>query len=325
MILIKQHNSHQVAHLYEHLFCMAIDDFFYENKLFPYVDYGYTAKTIYGVFYFAIDLHTEKAKKLEGSIQRLKISLEKAALHAAIIQLGSEMECNLGVIGESTPNWKVVWEELLIIEGKPWRNIKDVDIIDPRTAKLVPGSIYILKNKTLLPVRKVNVTFALDKEFVDGHKDLLPLYHEIGEMMAENVRANLYRGVGFYSMGITRSPKNQALKLIHAFHISEAYPLKMSLVSESIEESLFGLYQFGAFQRLMTQLRNVSHSDPNKIFPGVNHIFEQTGLITGEKGWRRIATEDNCEMILSHMKVSIEADASSISLDIATTFKLDKQ
>jgi hypothetical protein len=323
MILIKQHNSHQVAHLYEHLFVMAVDDFFFKKKLFAYLDYEYTARTIYGVLYFAIDLHTEEAKKFEGDIHSLEIPLKDTAIHTAIIQLGSELKHNLGVVGKDTADLNAIREELLAIEKKPWQSIKDVSTIDPRVAKLVPGSLYIPQDKTILPVRKVNVTFALDKEFADGHKELLPLYNEINELMSENMRTDLYYLFGFYSMGKTRWPKDKAFKLIHAFHISETYPLNFSLVGDAVEDSLLDLYECKAFQRLITQLHDADHSKPDKIFPGVNYTFKQTGLIVGEKGWQRIATDENCDKILSHMKVTISTGRSRVSLNVTSTLDVE--
>jgi hypothetical protein len=317
MILIKQHNSHQAAHLYEHMFCMAVDDFFYDNKLFPYLDYHYIAKTVRGTIYFSIYLHTEESKKLEGEIRDLKIYNEDKDLHIAIIQLGSELKHNLGHTSErDSTDWSAVQEELSTIEKKPWQNTADVDVIDPQATRLVHGSLYIPQDKTAIPVRKVNVAFTLDKDFADDHKELLPLYNEISELMSENTCAELYGMFGFYSVAITRSPKNKVIKLTHSFHVADVYPLKLPLVRDTIEDSIIDLDEDKAFQRLIARLHVADHSTPDEALMGVNYVFKQTGLIVGAKGWQRIATDENCEKILAHMKVTVSTGHSRLSMNV---------
>ncbi len=297
---------------------MAVDDFFYDNKLFPYLDYEYTAKTIGGVLNFEIDLYTQEAKDLSSHVRQLKISITDDALHIAVLQLNAELQHNLAATGEETVNWNAVREELLTIESKPWQNIEEVDIIDLHASKLVPGSFYTPQDKTAVTVREASVTFALDEEFAKEHRELLPLHCELSELMSENVRADLYSRFGFYSAGTTRNDDGLTLELTHTFHILHLDPTKLSSIREAVEDSIIDLYKLEVFQRLTAQLHNANHSDPDKIFPGVNHIFKQTNLIVGEKGWKRIATKDNCKMLLSHMKLSISAGQSSTSLDVAS-------
>lgn len=187
----------------------------------------------------------------------------------------------------------------------------------------MPGSLYTPQDKTTIPVRKVNVAFALDKSFADGHIDILPLYNEISELMSENVRIGLYKECGFYSMDKTHSPRSQTIKLVHAFHVSENYPLDPLLVGDVVEDSLLDLYEFDAFSRLTMQLHDVDYTDSDKIFPGVNYTFKQTGLIVGKKGWQRIATEDNCKLILSHMKLTGSTGRNRVSLNLASTLGIE--
>lgn len=104
MIIIKQNNSHQVAHLYEHLFCMAVEDLFYHKHLFPYVDYQLSSQMLRGgIIYVNITLHTSEAKQLIDKLPELTIPLNDRSIHTAIIQIISEKEQYLGTRGVALP------------------------------------------------------------------------------------------------------------------------------------------------------------------------------------------------------------------------------
>lgn len=318
MILIKQHNSHEVAHLYEHLFGMAVDDLFYDHKLFPYLDYEYVAKTIRGVLYFSLVLHTIKARRLKSAIYGIRISVVDETFYTAIIQLSTELKHNVSVVGNNIANWNAVREELLEIDKSPWQKIDDVDIIEPKLIKLIPGSLYIPRDKTALPIREISVRFAINGNLTNN-KELLPLYSEISELMSENVRADLYSQFGLYSIDVRRDYKNKAWELTHIFNVVDINPPNRQSLSEAVENSLIDLRDSGAFQRLTGQLRNADFNDTSKASPGVHHIFKQTGLLVGEKGWQRIATTDNCDIIRSNIKVILAIDQEEAPVDVSLT------
>jgi|GEM_PF-1579744 len=318
MILIKQHNSLQVANLYQRLFMAAVDDLFYDHELFPYLDYEYTATTLGGVVQFGIDLYTKEAKDLSENIRETKISLDNEIFHATILQLATSLQHNVSVANEGSINWDVVREELLLLDSKPWQDIKDVDIIDPKHTAFVPGSFYIPKDKTKLEIRKIRVTFQLDEEFTDQHKELLPLYCELSEFMSENIYVDLYSNFGFYSMDADYNSKTRAHELTHLFHTVELSAVKPSSVRKVVEESVSDLHEFKAFHRLTSHLHHASHTKADAFFPGVNRTFRRTHLIVGEKGWQRIATDENCRKILSHMYIVIGVGRSKTSVNIAS-------
>jgi hypothetical protein len=301
---------------------MAVDDFFYDNNFFPYLDYEFTGRVFHDVIYFNIAFNTTEAKRLADKLPHLTVSLDDKEFHTAIIQIGSELEHNLGVAGKDTPDWDAVRDELRGIEARPWRSIDDIDVINPRDVRLVPGSLYVPQDKTKMPARKVKVTYALDPTFAERHKDLLPLYWQLAILMSENIKADLYAKFGFYSKGITRKPKHRVNKLIHLFHISPLVPLDLPYVREMIELSLLALRDAKAFKRLAADLRLATHDDTDHILPGPHYMFERTDVLIGAKGWHRIATDENCGLILSHMKVTVSTGRERASTKIGSVLDL---
>lgn len=221
-------------------------------------------------------------------------------------------------MGDGTANWHAVREELLAVESTPWQDIEDISIIDLHATKLVAGSMYIPQDKTMHAAHEARITFAFNKKFTKEHRELLPLCSELSELLSKNVRADLYSQFGFYSTGTTCHNKGRGFELIHTFDVLQLNPTKLSQVHKVVEDSIFDLHKLKGFQRLMAQLRHPRHNNRDKIFPSVNYIFKQTNLIIGKKGWQRIATKSNCDIVLSHMELSINIGDDTASLGVAS-------
>jgi len=325
MILIKQHNSQQVAHLYEHLFCMAVDGFFYEASLYPYLDYDISARVFPGgLIYADIALHTPDAKALKDKVTSISIALDDRSLNAATIQLMSELEQSLGVTGDKAPDFDAVRKELGVIDSSPWNDIDEVDLIDSRSIRLVAGSIYLTKEKKEMPARRVRVSFSLSQGFADAHLDLLPVFWLLARLMSANVLAALYSRDGFYGKGISHTPKGRTTRLIHDFNIVPHYPLDLKAVLATIEDALLDLHDTGAFTRLIADLHSISHGNSNHIFPDPEYMFNRTGLLLGTKGWNRIATDENCNLILSHMKVTVSTGRNRASVKVGQVLDIEQ-
>jgi hypothetical protein len=322
MILIKQHNSHTVAHLYEHLFGMAIDDFFYDNKLFPYLDYDVIARTIHGIIYIDITLNTDEAKELIDRLPDLKISLGEPSFDVAIGQISSELRYVLGIVGGSEPNWGAVRDELREIEAKQWQNIDDVDILDPRKSELIQGALYEPKHKKKIKTRKIEVSYELDEKFANEHKEMRPLFTQISSVMSENVRADLYSEFGFYAYELKFEPEFHARRLVRSFRFPYAAHLDIKEVYEVIHNSLVDLSDAGAYNRFIGQLKQVKSTDLGILFPNPYNNYKHTDVVIGAKGWNRIATDANCNMLLSQMVVHLRIDEKIISIKLNDLFKI---
>ncbi len=301
---------------------MAVDNFFYERKLYPYLDYDLTARVFHGVIHAHFDLNTKEAKRLADELPKITVPLDDATLHTALVQIFAEKEHNLGVTGKETADWNAVREELGKIDAQPWQHIDEIDIINPQDTKLVHGSVYVPRDIVKMPARKARVTFELDASFADQHSELLLLYWHVAMLISENVVADFYATFGFYSKAMTRRPKHRATKIVHLFHIPPAYPLELPKVRDEIEDSILDLHDAKAFQRLTTELRLATHVDSERILPGPHFMYERTELLAGSKGWERIATDENCDLILSHMKVTVSTGRSRASTRIGPLLNL---
>lgn len=322
MILIKQHNSQQVAHLYEHIFCVALDDFFYENKLFPYLDFDIVGRTFRGVIYVKIHLYTDAAKRLAKKIPGVEIYFDEQKLNIAIIQLGAELQEVLGIAGEGNDSKKILAEELYVLDQQSWKDIDDVAVVDLHKAELIPGALYRVDGAKKLPTKKNEVLYSVDDAFTGSHRDVLPLFPDIAQLISASVRAVLYGQFGFYPDGFSFAPENQTAELVHSFRTAQSLKFSVNDVRVAVEDTIGELHKEKAFERLTGELGRVTDYDSDVIVSDPYAVYERTGVIIGVKGWQQIATKENCDMILAHMKVTIKVGDESTSFNVASALKL---
>ncbi|HMH70008.1 MAG TPA: hypothetical protein VK502_01290 [Candidatus Saccharimonadales bacterium] len=315
MILLKQHTSPQVAHLYEHLFGMALDDFFYEEELFNYVDYVFHAYTLLpgGIVCVDISLYTDKAKLLANKISMLTVALDDRSINTAIAQLIAEEERQLGMT--SIEN---IRKELSEIEAQSWRDIDDVDEIDPKHLDLMHGALYTPQNAEKVAAQKFGIAFILDQTFTEGNRELLPLFWQLATVIHESVAAALYREVGCYSKNVTRTYTRETTKLTRFFHINPGLPVEASNALAIVGDVLLDLHATGTFKRFITELATTSFNDPHRPAPDPALMFNPGAVLIGAKGWRRIATDANCKLVLSRMKVMVSAGRKRSSLKVGS-------
>lgn len=316
MILIKQHNSHQVAHFYEHLFCITIDDFFYDNKLFPYLDYDVTGHTIHGLVYIEINLYTKKAKQLAEKLHDLKIAIDDHVLNIVLIQLGSELKQTLGLQEPLNHGKKVLAEELHVLNAQPWKTIDGIDAIDPRKTELVPGGLFILKEKKEISTKKIEISYEINNDFAKEHKELLPLFTQIANLTGTNIAAALNCQLGFYPDGTDYTPEHHVRKVLYSSRLAKSVEFDVKHVLEVAKATLGDLSKEKAFTRLANELNQVAIANPEHVFPDPYTMYKRTDIVIGAKGWQRIATDENCKLLLSHMEVCVTMEKEKASIKV---------
>ena len=171
LILIKPSSSIDLAHLYEHIFCMHIEELFYNNHLFQYLDYSLVGKTYHGsVVYVDLELYTENAIRLANEVSTLTLTLNKKVLFTAMVQLLAEEEEPLGSTGYDN-----VKRALEALHKQPWQNVDDIELVDAKEIRKKTSPFYIAEGKAR-PARKLTTSILLDPDFATSHRELLPLF-----------------------------------------------------------------------------------------------------------------------------------------------------
>lgn len=318
MILIKQHNSHHVARLYMHLFCMAVDNFFYNKRLFPYLDYDLSTRVVRGIIYVNISLYTPQANQLADELPRLKVPLDNESRTIAIVQIVADKKQFFGVTGKKQPDFEALNKELIVLDDSSWQDVDKFDLVSPQDNQLVHGAFYPLPDRGEVAVSDVNVAFSLDKAFADVHGELLPLFWHLAMVTSAGIGRELYVQVGFFGTGISRSPKNRATRLVRHYRATTEVALLTKDIRDMAEDVIVDLDENDAYRRMTTELRSATHNKSKRMLPNPIYMYDRTGIILGAKGWQRIATDVNCNLILSHMKVTVSTGRNRASIKVGS-------
>ncbi len=304
-----------------HLFCMAVDNFFYDKQLFPYLDYDINTRVVRGIIYVQINLYTSQAKQLTDELPKLQIPLDDESRTMAILQIAVDKQQVFGIVGDEEPDFEALNKKLSALDTHPWQDADSFELVVPQDNQLVSGEFYPLPDKGEVATSEVNVAFSLDESFADAHGELLPLFWNLAMLTSETIGRELYENAGFYGIATSHEPKNRATTLVRHYRAASDVVQKLNGIRELVEGAILDLDDGDAYKRITTELESVSLSTTDRTFPNPLAMHDRTGIILGAKGWKRIATDENCDLILSNMKVSVSAGSERASIDVRETIE----
>lgn len=302
LTLIKQYSAVQVGHLYEHIFCMQLDNFFNERHLYPYIDYMLMGKTYYGgIIYINLELYSDSAIELADAVARLETSFSNASISVAIKQMVAERE----VVYSST-GYDNVQRELQQIQEQSWQNIDTVGLVDAKDIHKKRGALYI-DNYTQRVAKKLFVTISLDVKFARENRELIPLFRQLAWLIISSLQSVLPSSYGYYSFDDKYKNSKDALSLTNVFKVAYADDpnVDLDIVLHKCLEVVDGLRRHNAFKRFLQDLRDTSYYNRLNHAPNPERNYEDTHIFVGSQGWNRIARKHNGELLLDCMTIEV--------------------
>jgi hypothetical protein len=310
LILIKQSPAIQLGHLYEHIFSAHVDTFLYDHHLFSQLDYSLTGKMYYGgIVYIDIELYTDVAVALADAIPTLAIDLSERTISIAASQILAEKEEPLG--GTGYDNVKRALEDL---HKEPWQNIDEVELVDTKKIRKKTGSFYIAEGK-MLPARKLTTSIFLDGQFAASHRELLPLFRQFALLITSSLQGVLADTYGYFSHDDAYKDRGTVVGVMNTFKVANGNDLEVDL-SDTLTtclEVVSDLQQYKAFGRYMDELREISHYNYPDSAPNIEKSYEDTLIFIGPKGWQKIATRENYELLIKHMSIEVKFGRNKVS------------
>lgn len=304
IILIKQSPAIQLAHLYEHLFCSAVDKLFYARGLFPYLDYTLTGKTHQaGIIYIKLETYTSKACELLNRLADVKIDLSDTSLTIASNQLIAEKQ--FAYDGSSAA---IVTKALKELEDVPWLDLDALTSIDTHGMRRVSMPYYIATTHPL-PAKKLTVELAIDKDFIDAFRELTPLFRLVCFLISDTYEMRLMDKFGVYSLdGIYLSTKYRSL-----FRVAPNSIIDHRALLDEIVAIITYISTHKGFKRLANELSRTSYKSLSRLAPDPLQNLTDTRILQGSVGWQQIAASAHIEQLLSHLEISIKFGGVRIS------------
>jgi len=306
LILLKQSGVVQLAHLYEHIFCSQLDTFLRSHNLYQHLDYSIDGKSYSGIVYIEIDLYTNQAKKHISHIATLDIGLNEDVVLVAVNQILAEKQVSLGGADYSTIN-----KALSKLDKQPWQSLDDLNFIDKLDIQQTSHPFYIAEGEAK-PSKEMRINLVLDKEITTSHRELLPLYQQLSHLIRSNLVSDLCDEHGYYSVEDSFKLSSKEAVASNFFRVGRA-SVNLEDICNTIVLLVDSMKREAVFNRFAAQLQEVNYLDWQNIAPNAQKIYVETGIFIGTAGWQRVATKENCELLLNHTMVEVKFETDAIS------------
>ena len=289
-----------IAHIYEHIFVNALDNFFMSKKLFRYLDYQIDARAYFnGLVYINIDLFSEEAMALETEIPKIKVDTSESEIDGALWQILAEFRSRL---------WSTegqIEKHIQTLAKQPWVDIKDFDVTNIANlySKTTEEDIEFTKTAAKY-FKTLKCEFVLNPKWARNNQDLIPLFAILTYVLSDSIAAMLAVDFYYFNTGstYTYNPKTYKEAVNLCSHIEQNPKLSDEL--EACKDCIDDLLAAGAIEKLVNQLQNVS-CEPGTGSPDEIKLYDSTGFFVGAQGWHRIATIKNALEILNNITLKI--------------------
>ncbi len=312
IILVKQHRTIQLGHLYEHLFLARLKEFFYENRVYKSLDLAMWGTTYEqaGVIELVCELYSKKAQKLANDIKNVHIDFEEAVITAQLQAIAAEESQRLHV-----SNKQDVLDELQKLDKQEWSHIEAIDFIDSKAFRRRNNPIY-LTDRLAPPARKLLVEIKLDRIFLATHREMAPIFNVIARWLLltcsdqVTIRHGLFGGelYGDYS----------SLRVTSELLVAGYGGVRVDIqeICSDIEHVVSAMTTRSMVARYANEFQSISYGNAPSLAPDTERLLVQAGVYMGERGWKLHATKENIENLLRHMSLELTFGRQKISVPL---------
>lgn len=305
ILLIKQHPTIQLGHLYEHLFMRRVNEYFYENRLFKYLDY-YAQGTTYeqgGIITVDCELYSKDAKELGHHIKDLRMNFDEdnRNISTALYQIAAEESERLYISSK-----KEVLAELKRLDSESWKNIDEFTLLDTRGFRRKNKPIYLTTQRR--PKSSIlRISLKLDKKFLVDNRMLSPLFMIIGRIILFTIGNRIAAEHGAYAGSEICVKENSSTMFYDLFITKEVSAmLSNEEIKSTSEKTVKYLLNKTTREHIVTQLASINYGKDPFVAPNVDRLFKESNLLIGSIGWREIATLKNVNDILNHILIEVK-------------------
>ena len=301
--LVKTTSQPALGHFYEHLICMEIKKSLYDQGFFKRVDYSLTGTTYDIGGLIEIDIHIygkDIPRTVVNSLRTITCDIDELKFTTALQQIYAE-EGNLLHVGD----YEDIVQAITDLDAEPWQDIRNISTIDATTSQINDENMYYVDADPLKP-QKIITTITLDKVFTSKNRKLLPLFYQLAKVSLFTTQDVLCNNHGYYVEEFTH--KNNKSKAIIYKNYSDARIISAESLSNQQIKAIQYIQSSQGFERMLTWLQSVSYETSYWEAPNPEEIYNETGIYTGEAGWSKIAIQDNVDLLLQNITITVQGD-----------------
>lgn len=309
LVLIKSHTNPVIAHIYEHIFCYALEEFFLKNHMFTYIDYSYGAVTYRsGLIHITINLFTTEAQKISDEIRSITPSFDEDTVSVAILEIMAEKQIKID------GDYQKLEGQLRKLHQLNWDEVNEVGFRDDIKRKRSHG-VADEYDASGSDFREMKITADLNSVTVNSPRETsLPLFHIIAEAILNNLsdllaRDYAYHGYESYTTNYTASKTAMTRKYrVHKKQID-----RLTTEIEDSEQLIDDMLEHGFIDKVIDYLSSVSYSAPLKA-PDEMSLYEQSGILIGAKGWATLADEKLIKAVMNNLSITFQLGKNKITI-----------
>jgi len=296
--LFKPTKHIQLGHLYEHIFCDRVVEYLFDKNVFASVDYVLDGKMYHGgIMVIEFAAYTKDAEILLGEIESLRLAINEEVMLNAWNQVESEKQELFGHTG-----FDHIIAGLKELDAIPWQTFETLNVIDVNDLRRQTKPFYISSNK-MKPTKKLMIDFFVQDTFNHSKRELLPLANRVLAVIGMNLQYFLTREAGIYFDDESTHYDKKTLTYRLLFKTYPDFEFSDAQLHDSVAYILDKLRSGGAFQRLCNELKTIAPFTEYWMAPPIQWLYESTYQVVGQKGWRRLATEENVREVLYSIQV----------------------
>lgn len=290
----------QLGHLYEHLYCGYLEQFFRSHNVHPYLDYKLIGRTYYGgIIYIECILYTEKAIKLLDHIAMIDPDFSEDSVYTHFSQIIAEHHRPFGGLGIGK-----ITAALKEIHSQAWQHIDSYMYTDYKALRTQSGPVYIAEGKEWSPKKiYTNMTFATNNG--SGDRKLLPLFRQVALFINATLQSSLPFEFGYFSHDDAFKTKPQQAVFSNTFYVDKDQDIYLDEISTTIIENIRDLLNKDTILRFLNEFQTISYKDKPFVAPDIGSTYEDTLLIVGSIGWKDLASIENITDVLDHTSVDV--------------------
>lgn len=299
LFLFKICDAFQLAHLYEHLYYAHIDTLFRNKGYYQPIDYSIDASTYAdGVVTIAIELYNSKIPDdFLQSLQSVRLDITGERLDIAINQLIAEKQVEYQWV-----EYQELKKLLSNIDKQPWQDADDFELQDLSQRQVEEKGMIETNHK----LERAN-TFSIELRLISDNRGLVPLYRQIAGSIINTLAIDISDSYAYFITS-HRFEMNEHGALVARFNTgySEVEP---KAIQDLYEETMRDMESDKVLHRQLIALQNISYLKPvSYIQPDPTNTFEDTDILIGSKGWKKISTSKNLESILQNLELVISLE-----------------
>jgi hypothetical protein len=317
--IIKNVDHAQIGHLYEHIFCNALEEFCKNKGLYAYLDYNVTARAFFfGLVEISFDMYSPRAEAEKDNIVSFEPTFTKDAINCALIQIMAEKHADIKAIDVD-----IVMEKLAQYQATPWRSFSALGVQDAARHKRSRAGLE-LKRRSSRQFMTLRADVMIDMAFANKDKKRYwPLFYVVASMLIANLEDNIPVKLRCYSSTNFRKYSSKSLKETALFTVDRRQATGLTTEITVTQELVSGMLEQGCIERLADWLQQVTYEIPYAS-PNWQVLYDASALIVSDAGWHEIGTQQNIEDVLRRMTIHFSLGTTRDYLAIASLFENSK-